>query len=162
MVICWSASPMEVPASDPPVTISRCGAPRGARPVRGGRCARPRCAFCWRRCCRPETVGPNRSVRTTPTAAITNSHRTARKASLIKVSVSAFIRLYVLGDRDPWAAWPLAAVPLVVFQCGPCLRSVDTVPAEYQGRAAKCDACAVGEGDPPDRLAVDERAVRRS
>src|SRR5262249_57660699 len=31
------------------------------------------------------------------------------------------------------------------LSCGPCWRSVNTVPAEYQGRAAKRDARAVGE-----------------
>jgi hypothetical protein len=38
-------------------------------------------------------VGPNRSVRTTPTAAITKSHRTARNPILMRVSSSGFIGL---------------------------------------------------------------------
>jgi hypothetical protein len=36
-------------------------------------------------------------VRTTPIAAITKSHKTARKATLMRVRVSAFIPCYVLG-----------------------------------------------------------------
>src|SRR5260221_10569951 len=37
--------------------------------------------------------------------------------------------------------------------------SVDTVPAEDEGRSAQGGARAIGQGHAPDRLAVDERAV---
>jgi hypothetical protein len=38
------------------------------------------------------------SVRTTPMAAMTKSHRTARKATLMRVRVRAFIPSVVLGS----------------------------------------------------------------
>jgi hypothetical protein len=47
---------------------------------------------------------PRRSVRTTPTAAMTNSHRTARKPSLMSVSVSAVIG--VLPSAVRWLPGP--------------------------------------------------------
>src|SRR5215470_2290 len=40
--------------------------------------------------------------------------------------------------------------------------SVDTVPAEHQGRAAKGNASAVPQGYSPDRLTVHERPVCRA
>src|SRR5260370_28949039 len=40
-----------------------------------------------------------------------------------------------------------------------CDFSVNTVPAEDEGRAAQGDTRAIGQGHAPDRLAVDERAV---
>src|ERR1700722_8072659 len=153
MVICCSVRSTVVPLSDPAVTTSNFGTPRPPRGVlagrgggacRGGRAcrARPR---------RGSVPLPSRSVRTTPMAAMTNSHRTARKATLIRVRVSSFIPCDVL------ALWALVAAA--------CVRSILAVPAllpEHQGRTAKRDLGAVSEHDPPDRLAVHERAVGRA
>src|SRR6202023_1440236 len=87
---------------------------------------------------RPAADGPNMSVRTTPTAAITNSHRTARNASLMMRSVSVLI-----------GSWFLS-----------CDVSAAAVVAENQGRAAERHAGAVGQQPPPHRLAIDEGTVR--
>src|SRR5258708_3657959 len=95
MVICWSVSPRLVPARAPAVRSRRGGSPRPARWDRAGLVGRGR--GCWRRCLRADVEGPNRSGRTTPTAAMTNNHRIARNASLMRVTVSVFIGSCVLG-----------------------------------------------------------------
>src|SRR5260370_3316114 len=170
MVICWSARPRLVPASAPGVTSSCWGVDRPARLPRaglGGWEGLTRCCRCPRACLRDGTEVPKRSVRTTPTAAITNSHRTARNAIVMTVRVSAFMGsclwwpLLVGGRRSrPGRAASSAGsvMPAMVQSCG-CGVSVDTVPAEDEGRAAQGDARAIGQGHAPDRLAVDERAV---
>src|ERR1017187_8889469 len=86
----------------------RWGSPRPARWDLGGLTGRDRGC---RRCLRADVEGPNRSVRTTPTAAITNNHRTARKASLTRVRVSAFIGSCVLGVAVAGAGCLVSLIP---------------------------------------------------
>src|SRR5215469_18035635 len=97
---------MLTPLRPPPVTTRKRGVPRlgfGCRGGRwGGRCAdrfRPRRTFA--------AAVPNKSVRTTPMAAMTNSHSTAKKATLIRVRVRAFIPCDVLGFCDAFGLLPL-------------------------------------------------------
>src|SRR6516225_2742537 len=93
---------------------------------------------------------------------MTNSHRTARKASLIRRRVSEFIGSCVLG----WAGTSVLpfSVVSVLFPpgsfCGsPPSPSVSGVSPKHQGGPAERDPRPVGEGHPPDRLTVDEGAV---
>src|ERR1700722_8801553 len=97
MVICCSVRGRVVPESGPPVTRSRWGSLRPGLAGRGGRAGRGRAFGRCRVCLRLDGDWPNRSVRTTPTAVITKSHRTARNASLIRRRVSVLIGLCVLG-----------------------------------------------------------------
>jgi hypothetical protein len=93
---------MLTPVSAPSVTTRNRGVFRALRlgfGCLGGRAGcRGGCAF---RPFRPRrafaTAVPNKSVRTTPMAAMTNSHKTARKATLMRVRVRAFIPCGVLG-----------------------------------------------------------------
>src|SRR6185312_5618915 len=48
---------------------------------------------------------------------------------------------------------------LALVRLWSCPLSVDTVPAEDECRSAQRDARAIGQRDPPHRLAVDKRAV---
>src|ERR1700677_5161037 len=124
MVICWSARSMLTPLSAPSVTTRNRGAPRPGRWGLGGRWAAGRGGAWFRGRRTLATAVPNRSVRTTPIAAMTNSHKTARKATLMRVRVSAFIPCGVLGSYVAcgWAALSSGAGLKIshspVFWCG--------------------------------------------
>src|SRR5215469_7056280 len=85
---------MVVPARAPAVTNSICGAALDGLGLAGLGC---RIGFGAGAARLRREVGPNKSVRTTPTAAMTNSHRTARNPILMRVSSSAFMETCVLG-----------------------------------------------------------------
>src|SRR5690242_2743551 len=97
MVCPWSAT--VVPVRVPSDTTSLVGALRRWRPPAAGcwRCCGGACRWaCWarpasRRAPRWVTRVPNRSLRMTCTATITNSHSTARKPSRMTVRVSSDI-----------------------------------------------------------------------